>query len=59
MTIVCSHVESIDRDHNGGAITLLTMSEYPESLSKKITLLKYFRNYMTQHLLNVSRPEFA
>jgi polo-like kinase 1 len=49
----CRRIESIERDHTGGAITLMTMTEYPEALSKKVTLLKYFRNYMTQHLLNV------
>ena len=49
----CSSVESIDRDSNGGAVTSMTISDYPEDLSKKITLLKYFRNYMSQHLLNV------
>lgn len=32
----------------------MTLSDFPVSLDKKITLLKYFRNYMTEHLLNVS-----
>uniref|UniRef100_A0A8C1VNB6 Serine/threonine-protein kinase PLK n=1 Tax=Cyprinus carpio TaxID=7962 RepID=A0A8C1VNB6_CYPCA len=29
----------------------LSVRSYPSSLSKKITLLKYFRNYMSEHLL--------
>ncbi|XP_006005713.1 serine/threonine-protein kinase PLK1 [Latimeria chalumnae] len=29
----------------------LNMRSFPTSLSKKITLLKYFRNYMSEHLL--------
>ena len=32
------------------------LSAYPESLSKKVTLLKYFRNYMMEHLLKVIYP---
>jgi polo-like kinase 1 len=27
------------------------LHSYPEALSKKVTLLKYFRNYMSEHLL--------
>ncbi len=27
------------------------LSSYPESLYKKVTLLKYFQNYMSEHLL--------
>ncbi|CAI9592072.1 unnamed protein product, partial [Staurois parvus] len=29
----------------------LTVRSYPSALTKKITLLKYFRNYMSEHLL--------
>lgn len=29
----------------------LTLSTFPESMYKKVTLLKYFRNYMSEHLL--------
>ena len=32
----------------------LTLSTFPESMYKKVTLLKYFRNYMSEHLLKVS-----
>ncbi|XP_060561432.1 serine/threonine-protein kinase PLK1-like [Ruditapes philippinarum] len=28
-----------------------TLKVFPESLTKKVTLLKYFRNYMSEHLL--------
>ena len=28
-----------------------TLSSYPDSMYKKVTLLKYFRSYMTEHLL--------
>ena len=46
------HIESVDRESNGGAVTTMTLSDFPVALDKKITLLKYFRNYMTEHLLN-------
>lgn len=39
----------------------LSVRSFPASLNKKITLLKYFRNYMSEHLLkagaNVARRE--
>ena len=28
---------------------------FPDRLTKKVTLLKYFRNYMNQHLMKVLR----
>ena len=31
-----------------------TLKSFPETLTKKVTLLKYFRNYMSEHLLKVS-----
>lgn len=31
----------------------LTLSNYPENMCKKVTLLKYFRDYMSEHLLKV------
>lgn len=31
-----------------------TLKIYPTALDKKVTLLKYFRNYMSEHLLKVS-----
>ncbi|XP_010901426.1 serine/threonine-protein kinase PLK1 [Esox lucius] len=33
------------------AESYLSVRSYPPSLAKKITLLKYFRNYMSEHLL--------
>ncbi|KAM3864627.1 serine/threonine-protein kinase PLK1 [Diretmus argenteus] len=33
------------------AESYLSVRSYPAALSKKITLLKYFRNYMSEHLL--------
>jgi len=30
-----------------------TLGAFPDRLTKKVTLLKYFRNYMSQHLLKV------
>lgn len=48
------HIESVDRESHGGKVTLMTLADFPVNLDKKITLLKYFRNYMTEHLLNVS-----
>ncbi|XP_071853198.1 serine/threonine-protein kinase PLK1-like isoform X1 [Apostichopus japonicus] len=42
------NLEYIDREWNE---SYPMMSSYPESLKKKVTLLTYFRNYMTEHLL--------
>lgn len=42
------NVQYIERDGNEHFHTL---KEYPETLTKKITLLRYFRNYMSEHLL--------
>uniref|UniRef100_A0A2K6N4X6 Serine/threonine-protein kinase PLK n=1 Tax=Rhinopithecus bieti TaxID=61621 RepID=A0A2K6N4X6_RHIBE len=41
-------LQYIERD---GTESYLTVSSHPNSLMKKITLLKYFRNYMSEHLL--------
>ncbi|KAL7852932.1 hypothetical protein SRHO_G00187170 [Serrasalmus rhombeus] len=41
-------LQYIDRN---AAESYLSVRSYPASLSKKITLLKYFRNYMSEHLL--------
>ena len=41
-------LQYIERD---GMESYLTVSSYPNSLMKKITLLNYFRNYMSEHLL--------
>uniref|UniRef100_A0AAY5ERN5 Serine/threonine-protein kinase PLK n=1 Tax=Electrophorus electricus TaxID=8005 RepID=A0AAY5ERN5_ELEEL len=41
-------LQYIDRNT---AESYLSVRSYPAALSKKITLLKYFRNYMSEHLL--------
>ncbi|XP_069342908.1 dynactin subunit 5 isoform X1 [Eulemur rufifrons] len=41
-------LQYIERD---GTESYLSVSSHPNSLLKKITLLKYFRNYMSEHLL--------
>ena len=33
----------------------MTLTSYPESMSKKIFLIKYFRDYMKDNLQDVSR----
>ncbi|KAK6187900.1 hypothetical protein SNE40_005825 [Patella caerulea] len=42
------NVHYIERD---GTEHYHTLKVFPESLTKKVTLLKYFRNYMNEHLL--------
>jgi len=46
----CRNVQYIERD---GTEFFHTLKVYPEALNKKMTLLKYFRNYMSEHLLKV------
>lgn len=41
-------LQYIDRN---SAESYLNVRSYPSALAKKITLLKYFRNYMSEHLL--------
>jgi len=38
-----------------GTESYYTFDKYPENLFKKITLLKYFRNYMNEHLLKLEK----
>ncbi|XP_033639138.1 serine/threonine-protein kinase PLK1-like [Asterias rubens] len=42
------NIEYIERD---GTEKFAGMQTYPETMRKKVTLLKYFRNYMSEHLL--------
>ena len=42
------NLEYIERS---GSETYHTLKNFPEDLTKKVTLLKYFRNYMVEHLL--------
>ena len=48
--LVCRSVQYIDRS---AAEEFHTLSRYPSELQKKITLLNYFRSYMSEHLLKV------
>ncbi|XP_051820691.1 serine/threonine-protein kinase PLK1 [Antechinus flavipes] len=43
--------DSLQYIEQNGSESYLTVRSYPNSLTKKITLLKYFRNYMSEHLL--------
>lgn len=43
-------MQYIDRE---GKEEFYGLSAYPETLYKKVTLLKYFRSYMSEHLLKV------
>ncbi|XP_028914573.2 serine/threonine-protein kinase PLK1 [Ornithorhynchus anatinus] len=43
--------DSLQYIEQDGTESYLTVRSYPSTLTKKITLLKYFRNYMSEHLL--------
>ncbi|XP_068102829.1 serine/threonine-protein kinase PLK1 [Hyperolius riggenbachi] len=43
--------DSLQYIERNNAESYLNVRSYPSSLTKKITLLKYFRNYMSEHLL--------
>jgi len=49
--ILCSSGENLQYIERDGSEYLYTLQSYPDWLQKKITLLKYFRDYMSQHLL--------
>nr|XP_020478474.1 serine/threonine-protein kinase PLK1 isoform X2 [Monopterus albus] len=53
--------DSLQYIDKAAAESYLSVHSYPHALNKKITLLKYFRNYMSEHLLkagaNVARRE--
>ena len=40
----------VDKDFNE---QFFTIDSFPEELKKKVSLVKYFRNYMNEHLLKV------
>ena len=46
----CRSMQYIDRE---GKEDFYGLSAYPDTLYKKVTLLKYFRSYMSEHLLKV------
>ncbi len=48
LCLCCRNIQYIERD---GAEHFHTLSKFSDSLHKKITLLKYFRSYMNEHLL--------
>lgn len=52
--ILCSSGENLQYIERDGGEFLYTLQAYPDWLQKKITLLKYFRDYMSQHLLKVT-----
>ncbi|XP_050824565.1 serine/threonine-protein kinase PLK1 [Gopherus flavomarginatus] len=43
--------DSLQYIEQNNAESYFTVRSYPSTLTKKITLLKYFRNYMSEHLL--------
>lgn len=53
--------DSLQYINKTAAESYLSVRSYPATLTKKITLLKYFRNYMSEHLLkagaNMARRE--
>ncbi|XP_071955644.1 serine/threonine-protein kinase PLK1-like [Antedon mediterranea] len=49
--ILNSDGESVQYIEREGEEFFHTLKAFPHDLTKKITLLKYFRNYMTEHLL--------
>ncbi|XP_025130945.1 serine/threonine-protein kinase PLK1 isoform X2 [Bubalus bubalis] len=49
--ILYSDGDSLQYIERDGSESYLTVRSHPNSLIKKITLLKYFRNYMSEHLL--------
>ena len=53
MYIVCGLYRNIQYIERDGREHYHTIARYPEDLTKKVTLLKYFRNYMSEHLLKV------
>ncbi|EDQ84288.1 polo kinase [Monosiga brevicollis MX1] len=44
------HVEFTNRERKGGATTAMTLDSFPDDMTKKIALLKYFRDYMRDNL---------
>ena len=49
--LLCRSMQYIDRE---GKEDFYGLSAYPDTLYKKVTLLKYFRSYMSEHLLKVN-----
>ncbi|NXX96049.1 PLK1 kinase, partial [Centropus bengalensis] len=49
--IMYSDGDSLQYIEQNSTESYFTVRSYPSALNKKITLLKYFRNYMSEHLL--------
>ncbi|BFZ04092.1 hypothetical protein BsWGS_07131 [Bradybaena similaris] len=49
--ILLSNGDNIHYIERDGTEHYHTIKQFPEGLGKKVTLLKYFRNYMNEHLL--------
>ncbi|XP_025088006.1 serine/threonine-protein kinase PLK1-like [Pomacea canaliculata] len=49
--ILLANAENIHYIERDGQEHYHTLKSFPETLNKKVTLLKYFRNYMNEHLL--------
>jgi len=49
--ILTSNGENMQYIERDGIEHFHTLKSFPEPLTKKVTLLKYFRNYMSEHLL--------
>lgn len=50
--LLTSNEQNLQYIENDGKEHLFTIREYPESISKKVTLLTCFTSYMRDHLLN-------
>lgn len=59
--LLTSNGDNMQYIEKEGTESLHSLTRYPETLSKKVTLLKYFKNYMNDHLLkagaNINRRE--
>ena len=53
LSLFCSTHRSMQYISRDLSEQFLRLSSYPDSMYKKVTLLKYFRNYMSEHLLKV------
>ncbi|VDN28860.1 unnamed protein product [Dibothriocephalus latus] len=56
--LLTANSENLQYIDKSGTEYLYTMVDYPNSLAKKVTLLKCFTSYMHENLLNVSLIDF-
>lgn len=52
--LLTSNEQNLQYIEKNGTEHLHTMKNHPDWLYKKVTLLDYFKSYMTEHLLKVS-----